>query len=62
VSSMNKPLNDAELSAHEAQRDLAAELLQSVKEMKAGQVQVVSSPIVEAPVLLGMGVGQKRFE
>ena len=47
MSSMNKPLSNAKLSAHEARRDLAAELLQSVKEMKAGQVQLVSSPVVE---------------
>ena len=31
-----------------AKRDLAAELLQAVNEMKAGQVQVVSSPVIEA--------------
>ena len=37
----NQPLNDAELEAHEAQRDLASELLQSIQEMKAGAVLAV---------------------
>jgi len=37
-----KPLSDAELAEHEASRDLAAELLLSVRQMKAGQVRVLS--------------------
>jgi putative transcriptional regulator len=44
----NKPLGKSELAAYEATRDLAAELLQSVREMNAGHVQVVSSPVIEA--------------
>ena len=47
-----KPLAKAELAAYEAKRDLAVELLQSllqsVREMKAGQVHVVSPPVIEA--------------
>ena len=48
MPSKTKPLTDAELAAYEAKRDLAAELLQSVLEMKAGQVRVISSPVIEA--------------
>ena len=40
----NKPLTKSELAAYESKRDLAAELLQSVREMKAGQLHGVSSP------------------
>ena len=40
----SKPLSKSELAAYEARRDLAADLLQSVREMKAGQVHVVASP------------------
>jgi putative transcriptional regulator len=35
----SKPLTKAELAAYEAKRDLAAELLQSVREMKQGRKQ-----------------------
>ena len=48
MPSKNKPLTKSEQSAYEAERDLAAELLQSVHEMKIGQVHVVSSPAIEA--------------
>lgn len=42
------PLSKAELAAYEAARDLAAELLPSVREMKARSVWVISSPVIEA--------------
>jgi putative transcriptional regulator len=48
VPSKTSPLNGRELAAYEAGRDLAADLLQSVREMKAGRVQLVTSPVVEA--------------
>lgn len=48
MPSISKPLNKAELAAYEATRDLAAELLQSVREMKAGHVQVVTLPSLDA--------------
>jgi len=48
VQSKNSPLSGRELAAHEAARDLAADLLQSVREMKAGKVHLVTSPVVEA--------------
>jgi putative transcriptional regulator len=58
VPSKIKPLAPAELEAYEAQRDLAAELLQSVREMKAGQVRVVSSPVIEARKKTGLSQSQ----
>ena len=54
-----KPLTKAALDAYEAKRDLAAELLQSVREMKAGQFHVVSSPVIEA--LNKTGLSQSQF-
>ena len=59
MPSKNKPLSKAEVAAYEATRDLAAELLQSVREMKAGHVQVVSSPVIEARKKTGLS--QSRF-
>ena len=53
-----KPLSKAELAAYEAKRDLAAELLQAVREMKAGQVQVVTSPVIEARKKTGLSQSQ----
>jgi putative transcriptional regulator len=58
VPSKNKPLTNAELTTYEAKRDLAAELLQSVREMKAGQVHVVSSPVIEARKKTGLSQSQ----
>ena len=53
-----KPLAKSELAAYEAKRDLAAELLRSVREMKAGQVHVVSSPVIEARKKTGLSQSQ----
>jgi putative transcriptional regulator len=58
MPSKTKPLTDAELTAYESKRDLAAELLQSVREMKAGQVRVVSSPVIEARNKTGLSQSQ----
>ena len=58
MSSKNKPLTKSELAALEAKRDLAADLLQSVREMKAGQVHVVSSPVIEARKKTGLSQSQ----
>ena len=58
VPSKSKPLSKAELAAFEARRDLAAELLQSVREMKAGQVAVVTSPVIEARKQTGLSQSQ----
>jgi putative transcriptional regulator len=59
MPSKNKPLSGAELAAYEATRDLASDLLQAVREMKAGQVQVVSSPVIEAR--RNTGLSQSQF-
>ena len=50
MPSKARPLTDAELEAYEAKRDLAAELLQSVREMKAGETEVVLSLAVDVEV------------
>lgn len=58
MPSKSKPLSKSELVAYEATRDLAAELLESVREMKAGHVQVVSSPVIEARKNTGLSQSQ----
>ena len=57
-SKKTKPLADAELEAYEATRDLGAELLQSIQEMKAGKGQVVFSPAIEARKQTGLSQSQ----
>ena len=54
----SKPLTKVELAAYEAKRDLATELLESVRQMKAGQVHVVSSPVIEARKATGLSQSQ----
>ena len=54
----SKPLTKSELAAYEAKRDLATELLESVRQMKAGQVHVVSSPVIEARKATGLSQSQ----
>jgi len=58
VPSKSKPLTKAQLAAYEAKRDLATELLQSVREMKAGQTRVAFSPVVEARQKTGLSQSQ----
>ncbi|MBX7228457.1 MAG: helix-turn-helix domain-containing protein [Burkholderiaceae bacterium] len=58
MPSKSKPLSKAELAAYKAKRDLAAELLQSVREMKAEQLHVVSSPVLEARKKAGLSQSQ----
>jgi putative transcriptional regulator len=58
VPSKNRPLAKTELANYEAQRDLAADLLQSVREMKSGQLHVVSSPVIEARKKTGLSQAQ----
>ena len=41
MTSKKKPLAGARLTAHEAKRDAAAELLKSVRQMKAGKTRIV---------------------
>ena len=54
----NKVLTKTELAAYEAKRDLADKLLQSVREMKSGQVHVVWSPVIEARKKTGLSQSQ----
>ena len=58
MPSKSKTLTKAELAAYEAKRDLAAELLQAVREMKAGKfarvTQVAVNEVVEARQSTGM--------
>jgi putative transcriptional regulator len=58
VPSKAKPLNEAQLRAYEAKRDLAAELLESVQQMKAGKTKVVHTPAVEARAKTGLSQAQ----
>ena len=58
MPSKSKPLTDKELATYEAERDLAADLLQAVQEMKAGQLHVVSSPVIEARKKTGLSQSQ----
>ena len=57
-SKKSKPLTEAQLRTYESKRDLAAELLASVQQMKAGKTQVVSSPAIEARVRTGLSQSQ----
>ena len=54
MPSKNRPLSGTRLAAVEAKRDLAAELLESVRQMKAGRIQVVTSPVAEARKKTGL--------
>jgi putative transcriptional regulator len=58
VPSKSKPLTEAQLRACESKRDLGAELLQSVQQMKGGKTQVVSSPAIEARERTGLSQSQ----
>jgi putative transcriptional regulator len=58
VPSKTKPLTEAKLRAFESKRDLAADLLESVQQMKAGKTQVVSSPAIEARERTGLSQSQ----
>ena len=58
MPSRKKPLNPAQLRASEARRDLAAELLESVQQMKSGRTQVVPTPAAEARERTGLSQSQ----
>lgn len=49
-----EPLTEEGIEAYEADRDLAAEVLQSVREMKEGKTHVVYSPCIDARRKTGM--------
>ncbi len=58
MSSKNRKLNDRQIRAYEAKRDLAAELLESVQQMKEGKTQVILSPAIEARERTGLSQSQ----
>lgn len=58
MPSKTKPLSPQALAKYEANRDLGAELLQSIREMKAGKVAVVHSPAAEAREKTGLSQSQ----
>ena len=58
MPSKTKPLTDLEITVYESKRDLAAELLESVRQMKAGKTQVVYSAAVEARERTGLSQSQ----
>ena len=54
----SRPLTGAALKKYEAQRDLGADLMQAIREMKAGQGRVVTSPVIEARKKTGLSQSQ----
>lgn len=58
MPSKTKPLSNEELEIYEAGRDLAADVLQAIKEMKAGQIKVVDSLAIEARMKTGLSQSQ----
>jgi putative transcriptional regulator len=53
-----KKLSAAEIAALEAKRDIGAELLESIRDMKAGRGKVVYSPAAEARTATGLSQSQ----
>ena len=58
MPSKPKKLNPAEVSVFEATRDVGAEILQSIKDMKAGKGKVVVSAAAEAREATGLSQSQ----
>ncbi len=58
MSSKPRKLTPAELAKQEAGRDIGAEILQSLKDMKAGKGQVVLSSATEAREATGLSQSQ----
>ena len=58
MHSKTKPLSAVELAKYESSRDLAADLLQSIREMKAGKVHVVYSDAIAARRKVGLSQSQ----
>lgn len=53
-----KPMTDAQLAAWEASRDLEAELVESVRQMKRHEGTVVYSPVIAARQNSGLSQAQ----
>lgn len=58
MPSKTKPLTEAQLAAYEAGRDIGSDLLQAIREMKAGQGRVVYSAAIEARKRTGLSQSQ----
>ena len=58
MPSMSKKLSASELASLEAKRSLGAEILQSIKDMKAGKGSLVFSPAVQARTATGLSQSQ----
>ena len=58
MHSKSRKLTAVEIEALEAKRDLGAEIVQAIKDMKAGKGKVVVSPAVEARQATGLSQAQ----
>jgi putative transcriptional regulator len=58
VPSKAKKLSSTEIASFEATRDIGAEILQSIKDMKAGKGKVVLSTATEAREATGLSQSQ----
>ncbi|MEO7246132.1 MAG: helix-turn-helix domain-containing protein [Rubrivivax sp.] len=58
MPSKTKPLSRKDLSKFESARDLGAEVLQSIREMKAGKVRLAFSPAIDAREKTGLSQTQ----
>jgi putative transcriptional regulator len=54
----SRKLSPRELEALEGKRDIGAEILQSIRDMKAGKGRAVLSPAVEARAATGLSQSQ----
>ncbi len=55
---LKKPMTDEQLAKWEASRDLEAELVESVRQMKRGEGTVVHSPVIAARQNSGLSQAQ----
>ena len=58
MPSKTEPLDGEALAAFEAQRDLGADLLQAVRQMRRGEVHAVTSPVGDARRKTGLSQSQ----
>ena len=58
MASKTKPLGRKALAAYEAKRNLAADVLASIREMKAGKTRIVHTPASEAREKTGLSQSQ----
>ena len=58
MPSKSKRLSEAEIAAFEAKRDIGEEILQSIRDLKAGKGRIVLSPAIEARSKTGLSQSQ----